>query len=302
MYHTMLMRWFRRNVDLSLAKARPTTEDDIKRVTRLLRDGARRYYGFSGNVVPTLITNGHGIILEIDKEIWGTVIVSSFVHQTTWIRAVALARGIDIAEGMQSLLTSLHRHVSSQGVKNIFYAGDESSDEWFIPLLYQNNYVHDTEVVVYEKRNMDMPARGNQHVTIRKALAKDIETIAYLDRACFEVHWMKEDGVLETAMDQEAFFIVAEEDNHIAGYAYVTIHFGGHLLHLVRIAVDPQKQGQAIGIRLLSEVVAFARCQESKAITLNTQSYNEQAKRLYHWFGFQFTGEQQPVIRYDLDG
>ena len=66
---------------------------------------------------------------------------------------------------------------------------------------------------------------------------------------------------------------------------------------LCRVAVH---QGQAIGVRLLADVVDFARVRSADVLTLNTQAHNTSAQRLYEWFGFHRTGEQQTVLRYDL--
>ena len=72
------------------------------------------------------------------------------------------------------------------------------------------------------------------------------------------------------------------------------------LFRSVRLAVRPQAQGQGIGVRLLAEVVAFARQQNADLLTLNTQAYNHRAQMLYEKFGFLLTDESQPVLRYDL--
>ena len=85
-----------------------------------------------------------------------------------------------------------------------------------------------------------------------------------------------------------------------AAMTHATSHFAGRLMHLVRIAVLPQYRGQAIGVRLLADVVEFARVRGADLMTLNTQSYNTEAQRLYEWFGFRRTGERQAILRFDL--
>ena len=94
--------------------------------------------------------------------------------------------------------------------------------------------------------------------------------------------------------------MVAEINGQVIGYAFATSHFAGRLMHLVRIAVLPQYRGQAIGVRLLADLVDFARVRGTDLITLNTQSYNTDAQRLYEWFGFRRTGERQAILRFDL--
>ena len=93
---------------------------------------------------------------------------------------------------------------------------------------------------------------------------------------------------------------MAELNGAVVGYAFVTIHFGGRLVHLVRIAVRPSHQGREIGVRLLAEITAHARAVGAGSVTLNTQANNTSAQRLYEWFSFRRTGEVQTVLRFDL--
>ncbi len=296
----MSMRWLRRDIDLTHATVRLSTRDDITSVSRLFRDGARRYYGLMADELPTLLAHAHGSILEYGNEIQGAAITGSFINHAVWLRGVVLARGIPISAGLESLLTPLHESIYDRGMYHIFYAGDEASDIWLIPALRRYGYVQDTSVIVYEKRFLHIPSFGNADVAIRPALPSDLRTIITLDRACFEVQWMKDDTTLGQAITEGTFFVVGELGGRTVGYAYATSHFGGRLLHLVRIAVDPRKQGRGIGVRLLAEVIRFAQEQQAHIVTLNTQAYNTRAQRLYQWFGFTDSGERQPVMRYDL--
>lgn len=296
----MPMWLFRRNLDISQAMTRISNKADIAPVTRLLRNGARRYYGFTSNELIALLTDSHAIVLESMGEIWGVAMVSNRQERATWIRCIALDKGLEVATGMQMLLSSLHQALHKRGLDVIFYAGDETADAWVIPALHQIGYIQDADVLVYETHAMDIPSHGNQHVSIRPARSSDMHTIRDIDHACFEAQWTKDNETLETAFTLPGMFIVAELSKRLVGFAHATSHFEGRLIHLVRIAVEPSQQGQAIGIRLLAEVVRFAREQKANIITLNTQSYNERAQKLYRWFGFTPTGERQPILRYNL--
>ena len=50
----------------------------------------------------------------------------------------------------------------------------------------------------------------------------------------------------------------------------------------------------------LADLVEFARARGADVVTLNTQAHNMPAQRLYEWFGFRRTGEQQTVLKYNL--
>lgn len=296
----MPMWLFRRHLDISQATTRISDKADIAPVTRLLRNGARRYYGFTSNELVTLLADSHAIVLEHMGEIWGVAVVSNRQERATWIRCIALDKGLSVATGMQMLLSSLHQTLHKRGLNVIFYAGDETADSWVIPALQQIGYIQDADVLVYEKHTMDIPSHGNQYVSIRSAQSSDLHTIRDIDHACFETQWTKDNVTLDTALTLPGMFIVAELSKRLVGFAHATSHFEGRLTHLVRIAVEPSQQGQAIGIRLLAEVIQFAREKKAHVVTLNTQSYNDRAQQLYRWFGFIPTGEHQPILRYNL--
>jgi ribosomal protein S18 acetylase RimI-like enzyme len=294
------MHLFRRLPDLSQAYVRIATDTDLARISTLLRDAGRRYYGLSGPELPHLLNKSSAVIFETPAELLALAMVGWISRGTTWLRCVALARGLHAHDGVEALLPMLHSELQFHGVHHIFYAGDDTADSWLVPVLKQCGYVHDTTVIVYEKRLLHIPSQGNQYVHVRPAHTTDLAALVALDEQCFEAHWAKTDGSMHTAVHEGSFFVVAQLEAQLVGYAYATSHFGGRLVHLVRIAVTPRLHGQGIGARLLAEVVGFARQQQTELVTLNTQQYNEQAQQLYRWFGFTPSGESQLVLRYDL--
>ncbi len=288
---------FRKSLDLSRATLRPVAATDLTRVARVLRDGAKRYNNLSGAALPSTLEAGYGVVMLVGEECWGVALVSWPTAQMCWLRALAVVDGSELQAQIVTLLNALRTMLSAQGVHSLYYAGDDVADSWLTPILATNGFTPDTEMVVYEKRNYAIPTPGNLIVQLRPATAVDLSEVLRLDHACFEVQWTKDDTLLGPAIEQGPFFLVATLDGATVGYAYATTHFGGRLVHLVRIAVDPQYQGQRIGVRLLNEVIRYAERQQADTITLNTQAYNANAQRLYHWFGFKLTGERQPVLR-----
>lgn len=294
------MRRFRQSLDLSQTSVRLSNEHDLASVARLFRDGRQRYYGLLGSDLPVLLAAAHAIVIEAQSSLWGVALVGWRADRAIWLRGVALSNGLDVPSGLTMLLPPLHAEMRARGIQHLFYAGDEASELWLNPQLRLYGYVPNTEVVVYEKRKLDIPSWGNQEVIVRAARISDLEAIVALDQSCFEPQWTKDDLALHTAITQGPLCIVAALDEQIVGYAYATSHFGDRLTHLVRIAVLPEWQGHGIGVRLLAEVIAFARLRGATLVTLNTQLYNVQSQRLYRWFGFHKTGERQVVLRYDL--
>jgi [ribosomal protein S18]-alanine N-acetyltransferase len=294
------MRLFRKSFDLRLATSRSLDSADVTAVTRLLRDGARRYYNLSGGMLPDLLEAHQGMALAVGAEIYAFALVGWPVGATCWLRALAFAEGVEVRPALAGLLDGLHPVLAARGLHSVFYAGDENADGWLIPALHERGYQQETEVIVYEKQGLDIPAPGNPDVQVRPATSVDLAEVLSLDQCCFEPQWAKDDPMISDAIRQGPYFMLAERAGRLAGYAYATTHFGGRLVHLVRIAVAPEQRGAGIGVRLLADLVHFAAQQPAYTITLNTQAYNTSAQRIYHWFGFRTTGERQPILRCQL--
>jgi ribosomal protein S18 acetylase RimI-like enzyme len=240
------------------------------------------------------------MLLVAGDEIWAAAIAGWRVDATTWLRGLALADGLPIGSSFDMLMPPFHALLRTQGLREVYYAGDEAADIWVQPALRARGYAHATDVVVYEKSKLDVPAQGNQAARLRRAQAVDLPAVLEVDRACFDPQWNKDESALGPAIFEVPYFVVVELEGAIVGYAFATSHFEGRLVHLVRIAVLPAYQGQAIGVRLLADLVEFARARGADLLTLNTQAHNAAAQRLYEWFGFRRTGERQAVLRFDL--
>lgn len=288
---------FRKSLDLSRATTRPVAADDLTAVSRLLRDGGRRYYGLTGGDLPALLAAQHGVVLDAGGELWGVALISWPAGPTCWLRALALAEGVEARAGVEALVPALHRSLAARGIASVYYAGDEMAEGWLAPALAGLGYSADTEVVVYEKSNLAIPDGGNLDVQVRPVAPVDLAEVLRIDAACFEPQWTKDDTILGPAVEHGPYFVIAELDGEPAGYAYATTHFGGRLVHLVRIAVDPARRGRRIGVRLLADVVTYAEEVGASMVTLNTQAYNTGAQRIYRWFGFIATGERQSILR-----
>jgi ribosomal protein S18 acetylase RimI-like enzyme len=294
------MRFFRRTLDLTLATPREATPADLTAVSRLLSQSSHRFVGFSGANLPTLLAGAPAMLLAAGNEVWAAAIAGWPIESTTWIRGLGLADGLPTGAAFDVLLPPFHALLRSHALQRVYYAGDEAADIWVQPALQARGYAHDTDVVVYEKNELDVPARGNQAVRVRRAQPVDLPVLMEVDRACFDPQWNKDESIIGPSILDAPYFMVAEIDGQIVGYAYATSHFAGRLVHLVRIAVLPLYHRKSIGVRLLADVIEFARLRGAEMVTLNTQAHNAAAQRLYAWFGFRRTGERQAILRFDL--
>ncbi|MSS19122.1 ribosomal protein S18-alanine N-acetyltransferase [Pseudoramibacter porci] len=62
---------------------------------------------------------------------------------------------------------------------------------------------------------------------------------------------------------------------------------------LMKIAIDPDFQGNGLGRRLMKKIIARARSHNCQSITLEVRTDNEPALGLYRSFGFEILGKRE---------
>ncbi|MDH6129333.1 ribosomal protein S18 acetylase RimI-like enzyme [Kitasatospora sp. GP82] len=136
-------------------------------------------------------------------------------------------------------------------------------------------------------------------VTIRPARAEDGPQLAVIDHAAWS--W-NSDVMPQTAKDAEFFherrapeqYLVAELDGLVVGYIRrvppTPLPSNQHIRQIQGFAVLPEARGRGIGRILLDAVVAAARADGIRRMTLRVLGRNAPAQRLYERAGFTVDG------------
>lgn len=83
-------------------------------------------------------------------------------------------------------------------------------------------------------------------------------------------------------------YIVAKLNNQIVGFA--GIWFSVDDIHITNIVVKKSCRNQKIGSLMLNNLIEFCKNQTQKSITLEVNSNNIPAQKLYQKFGFENVG------------
>lgn len=121
----------------------------------------------------------------------------------------------------------------------------------------------------------------------RKITESDIEKVAALENAYFTDAWTAK-SIYETACQSQAFIVVAEEENEIAGYCIVY-----HVMdegEIARIAVADTYRRQGIGCELLDTVCEIGKEFGLTRLLLEVRESNEGARGFYRAYGFAEDG------------
>lgn len=268
-----------------------------------LRSLARRapwtYLTGSTDELLSLIEHDPAVVLLHNQRIVAFAQGGWRLPPNAWLRTVLVDQRVDVGHALAQMLPALHASLYHAGIDATFVTLDPWSDPWLRAPLETAGYDWVMDVIGYSKRRLDVPAWGNQTVVVRRAEQRDLPQVLEIDAAAFPTPWAKGAEILEPALLDAPYFMVAEQQEEIVGYSYVSLH-GTRQAHLVRIAVAPAWHGHGIGVRMLAEVVRFCRHGRVELLTLNTQATNTHAQRLYEWFGFTRTGETQSVFGWNM--
>jgi len=121
-------------------------------------------------------------------------------------------------------------------------------------------------------------------VSLRQAVAADLDAIVRIDRAAFDDFWRYDPAQLE-ALLRTGRGAVAEEEGAAIGYTLATVSGGEGSLG--RLAVVARGRRRGVGAALASEAIVWLAGQGVRAVTLSTQSDNAASRRLYVRLGFR---------------
>ncbi|MFQ3549343.1 MAG: ribosomal protein S18-alanine N-acetyltransferase [Armatimonadota bacterium] len=119
---------------------------------------------------------------------------------------------------------------------------------------------------------------------IRNMTREDIPRVMEIERQCFTAPW-NESAYITELTNRSAYYIVAEIDNIIVGFAGMW-----HLIdegHITTIGVAKDYQGNKIGEQLLIRLLDETLKRRGHRATLEVRQSNLVAQNLYKKYGFK---------------
>lgn len=128
-------------------------------------------------------------------------------------------------------------------------------------------------------------------VLVRQANIKDVDDIYEIEQLCFPDPWSLDSLKYEFNENPHAFYVVAQLDHKIVGYAGLWWIFDEG--HITNVAVRPGYRGQHIGEAIMNVMIDFTVREGILHHTLEVRPSNEAAISLYEKLGFQVEGRRK---------
>jgi len=276
------------------------SSDDLPLVLRLLNTSEYIYQRFTLEELPMLLKHYPTVGMFNGDSMRGFLLSQTVNPPSAWIGGF----GVSWTESrlyislLEMLLEQLKKHLLKRGVRYLYYSGNDMQNDWLRDVLLVRGYALHRLLYAYDKYDYDVPSTGNPEVKLRPVEKRDIPTLLAIEEVCFQDFWRYDALSFEDIAATHPYFVVAELNGKVVGYQFNALEdeFG----YLVRIAVHPSANGQGVGVRLMSEAIAFFQQAHVLRIMLNTQDDNLRAHRLYEWFGFVRINQVGFVLRKPL--
>lgn len=130
------------------------------------------------------------------------------------------------------------------------------------------------------------------NIEFYRMVQEDADGVARVEAACMPVPWSRQ-SFWEEASHTDAYYLIARDvdrDNLIVAYAgcWVLANEG----HITNVAVDPDYQGQGLGLRLMNELTSRVKALGVDSMTLEVRPSNTVAINLYTSLGFRSVGQR----------
>lgn len=279
---------------------RSLSSDDLPLVLRLLNTSEYIYQRFTLEELPMLLKHYPAVGMFSGDSMRGFLLSQTMNPPSAWIGGF----GVSWTESrlytsiLDKLLEQLATHLIKRGVRHLYYSGNDMQNDWLRDVLLVRGFALHRLLYAYDKYDYSVPATGNQNVKLRAVEKRDIAALLAIEEACFEDFWRYDALSFEDIAATHPYFVVAELNGKVVGYQFNALEDDSG--YLVRIAVHPSASGQGVGVRLMSEAIAFFKQEHVLRIMLNTQDDNVRAHRLYEWFGFVRINQVGFVLRKPL--
>ena len=227
------------------------------------------------------------VVVEQKRVLVGALFAWPDESPVAWVRLASLLDYVSAERWLDAALPPIVRALRTRGARSLAWmdywgwAGHYLASRGFAPL---------TDVETMAKHDQHLPPLANPSVTVRPAVAEDLAAVAAVDASAFSHHWRNGHATIARRLRASPLFVVAEDNGSIVGYAEGDLRCP--VAHINRVAVHPRHQGCGIGELLTQHALQGFWRGGANQVTLNTQEFNQRARRLYRRLGFEPTGER----------
>ena len=237
------------------------------------------------------------VVVEDGRAVVGSLFAWPDESSVAWVRLANLRDSVDAHEWFDVALPPVIDGLRRRGARSMAWM---DFCDWAAPHLNRRGFTPLTDVETLAKLDHNLPTADHSGARPRAARQEDLSAVVAVDAAAFTAHWRYGWATMHRRLNTSPVFIVAELGCEVVGYAEGELR--PPTAHLNRVAVHPLHQEHGIGALLVRDVLLRFWRGGADKVTLNTQAFNQRARRLYRSLGFEPTGERVTAWELRLRG
>ena len=293
--------FFRRNSADSV-RVWQARETDFSLVEKLLKTAPWRHKHVDWFKPDIWLGSPDFVVSQASNGTRGCLAIVADPGPGAWVRLAALER-----QGFNRNYAFLQMSAMVDEVCDYLQRSGVSIVGWMAPIAWPDEwperlgFIESEKIITYQKPTFNLPTLDLiPGLQIRPATLEDMDSLAEIERRAFAPIWRHSARGLGIAMAHAFSFDVAELNGKLVGFQH-SAPGRGSAAHLARITVDPGAQGKGVGGHLLAHAIKGYQRRGAINMTLNTESANVNAQRLYSRFGYAPNGHQFPLYTMDLN-
>ncbi len=206
---------------------------------------------------------------------------------------VALAANWPADRALAALLSTSRPRLAASGVTGVVCL---LGDTWLYNALLAAGFQASDRVITYVRNDRPVFTPNHFAARLRAARPADAQSILRLNAAAFEPLWRYDEATMLSWLLTSEHPVLAEIDGQPAAFCLTSRASTDGYAQLIRLATDPQWQGQGIGRQLVIDAINFGHQAGALGVALNTQYSNTVSRHLYESLGFRNVGPPVDVI------
>ena len=272
--------------------ALPYTPHHRTQVLHLLEHHARVHYHLDWHPLQTWLKVAQPpslLVYDQDQHLMGAVLLMTPYRATySWIRLFALHDDAPSSVG-KLMLDQIAQIGAELGIVDFLAI---ESDPWFGAMVLANQFRLIDQIVHFRRPPHPLRVQTEQEhgFVIRSALRRDLQAVVAVDNDAFDSYWNMRLADFQSVYSSTTSFKVAERNHQIIGYQLTMPNM--QQVHLGRLAVRPDSQGQGVASALVRQLITeFPHLM----VTVNTQASNIRSQHLYKHLGFDLLSFKTPI-------
>ncbi|NPA30960.1 MAG: GNAT family N-acetyltransferase [Chloroflexi bacterium] len=273
---------------------RPLTPDDRWQLLDAIYTDPRTYYYPGWGSLPEWLAQGLGWGLMSDAVLVAALVAVPETDTWAWLRLFTARAEVPQDLAWRLLWRAAAPTLHAAGITHVAGLGGRT---WVDRFFRQRGFQAETALRLLLWRAAPLPdaVTPPAGVRITRLASGEVEAATAVDRAAFGPAWRLRREIVQRACAQARLALAARASSgDLVGYALFTPSPQG--AHLARLAVHPQWQGRGVGRALVAAGLLQLHAEDPGLwISVNTQSNNAPALRLYDRLGFVAQDPDVPV-------